>query len=236
MRRDVPAAPAPASVRTVEWDREGRVLLVEIPEWKVVVVNVYAVNGTTNEYRDPETGVVSGDRHGRKRVFQERLRDEVRGCEGVEEGGGMDVVVVGDLNVAREGVDSWPELRGGREHVASRKGFEELFMRGLGMADTFRAVRGLERKFTYRPRNRPWGAGGDRVDLILVSKGLMARGGVRGADILDCEEERGPSDHVPLFVEIDVGSVARGDGGAGGEGKAEQDERTEDLRVERVDR
>ncbi len=225
MRRDVPA-----SVRIVQWDREGRVLLLEIPELKTVVVNVYAVNGTGNEYRDPETGVVSGDRHGRKRVFQERLRDEVRGFEvrGFEEEGGWDVVVVGDLNVAREGLDSYPQLRGGREHVASRKHFEELFVRGLGMGDTFRAVRGLERKFTYRPRDRPWGDGGDRVDLILASKGLMARGRVRGADILDCEEQRGPSDHVPLFVEIGVGAVERGDGEGGGEGKAGTDGQIKD--------
>lgn len=112
------------------------------------------------------------------------------------------------MNVAREPIDSFPSLRAGEEHVRSRRDFEERLMEGVGLVDTFRAVRGGERKFTYRPRGKPWGEGGDRVDMVLVTGGV----GVRGADVLDCEGERGPSDHVPLFVEIDVGCVGGGQG------------------------
>ena len=187
-------------------------MLTEIPTWALVIMNVYAVNGTTHDYRDPATGKVVGNRHDRKRVFHSLLRDEVRRYEDQ----GWDVVVAGDINISREGIDSFPGLRMGEEHVRNRVDFEEKFIRGLGMVDTFREVRGLQRKFTYRPRGKRWGEGGDRVDLILVTKGLGGEGRVRDADVLDCEGERGTSDHVPLFVEIGVG---RGGGGVGtGEG------------------
>ncbi|KAL2038787.1 hypothetical protein N7G274_008545 [Stereocaulon virgatum] len=190
VRRDIPHV----QVKSVDWDLEGRVLVTELPKLGIVVVNIYAVNGTTNGYRDPETGKVVGDRHARKRIFHSLLAEEVRGYE--EQGWG--VVVAGDMNISRGGVDSFPQLRMGEEHVRNRADFEEKFIRGLGMIDTFRMVRGEERKFTYRPTNKPWGAGGDRVDMVLVTRGLEES--VKEADILDSEEDRGPSDHVPLFV------------------------------------
>lgn len=219
IRHDVPEP----VTKTVEWDLEGRVLLVEIPTWRVMVVNVYAVNGTTNDYRDPATGKVVGDRHDRKRIFHSHLRDEVRRYEDK----GWDVVVAGDINISRSHIDSFPQLRMGEEHVKNRADFEEKFIKDLGMLDTFRLVHGQQRKFTYRPRNKPWGAGGDRVDMILVTKRLGAQGRVREAGILDSEEERGPSDHVPLFVGLDIGRVGCVDRGGGGQGGIEAGERAE---------
>jgi len=160
VRRDVVRAEA-VSVREVEWDLEGRVLVVELARSKVCVMGVYAVNGTANAYRDPGSGVVVGTRHERKRAFQRLLRGKVEGCEGR----GWGVVVAGDMNVARAEVDAWPVLRMQKEHVESRRGLEECFMRereegGLGMVDSFWAVRGGERKFTWRPRGRARGSGG----------------------------------------------------------------------------
>lgn len=70
------------------------------------------------------------------------------------------------------------------------------------MLDTFRLLHGERRRYSYRPRNKPWGAGGDRVDMILATKEL--KGAVKEADVLDSEVERGPSDHVPLFLEVQV--------------------------------
>jgi exonuclease III len=84
---------------------------------------------------------------------------------------------------------------------------------GLGMVDTFRAVRGGQRKYTWRPRGRARGSGGERVDLVLVSRGL--REAVVEADILNEEVERGPSDHVPLFVGLDLGRLGGKEGGSG---------------------
>ena len=161
-----------------------------------MVINVYAVNGTTYDNRDPSTGKVVGTRHDRKRRFHSLLRNEVDQYENQ----GWNVVLAGDMNISRTKIDSFPQLRMGEEHVRNRADFEGKFITDLEMIDTFRVMRGEERKFTYRPTGKPWGTGGDRVDMILVSKGLKDY--VEDADILDSEEERGPSDHVPLFVEV----------------------------------
>lgn len=186
------------SVSSVDWDLEGRVLLVEVPRLGVVVLNVYAVNGTTNDYRDPQTGKVVGDRHDRKRAFHMLLASEVKRYE--EQG--WEAVIAGDINISRTRTDSFPQLRMGEEHVQNRADFEEKIINGAGMIDTFRLKKGEKGKYSYRPRNKPWGAGGDRVDMILVTKGLEKD--VEEADILDSNIERGPSDHVPVLVGLKV--------------------------------
>ena len=89
---------------SVDWDPEGRLLLTELPSLGVVVFNIYAVNGTTNDYTDPSTGKVVGDRHDRKRAFHSLLVKEVKGYE--EQGWG--VVVAGDINISRTKIDSFP--------------------------------------------------------------------------------------------------------------------------------
>ena len=183
-------------VKTVEWDQEGRVLICEIPGLQLVVINVYAVNGTEYDYRDPETGKVIGTRHSRKKEFHTLLANEVRSYEM----NGWQVTVAGDINISRTRMDSFPQLRMGEEHVRNRADFERKFMVQLGMLDTFRLINGEQKKYTYHPPTKPWGAGGDRVDMILATKGL--KGKISKADILDTEAERGPSDHVPHFVEF----------------------------------
>ena len=208
LRQDLAAS---SSTRSVDWDLEGRVLLTELPDHGVVIFNIYAVNGTTNPYRDPDSGKVIGDRHMRKRIFHQKLRDECARYEAR----GWKVVVAGDINISQTSMDSYPQLRMGKEHVVNRAHFTECFIKGkeeggLGLRDTFREVKGEERKFSYRPRGREWGEGMDRVDLILVSQGVK----VRDADILDTELERGRSDHVPLMVKIEVGE---------GEGNADKE-------------
>lgn len=72
------------------------------------------------------------------------------------------------------------------------------------MLDIFGLLRSKEMKYSYRPRNKLWDAGVDRVDPILAIKGLKER--VKQADILNLELERGPIDHVPLFMEVNVES------------------------------
>ena len=228
--------------KEIPWDLEGRVLVTSLPspspsstptsESKgLIIFNIYAVNGTTNPYHDPATGAIAGDRHGHKRRFHTLLARAIRAYEGE----GWDVVVTGDLNIARGPNDSYPALRLGEEHVRNRADFEEKFLKdgndGLAMVDTFRHVHGEERKYTYRPTVKPWGSGMDRVDLILCSgriiertaseegQGVVDGGGIDfgvdeedkrseqgwrlvDADILDTPEERGPSDHVPLYIDI----------------------------------
>ncbi|MCJ1475499.1 hypothetical protein MMC13_004162 [Lambiella insularis] len=197
-------------VKEVAWDLEGRVLVTEVRSRRVAVFNVYAVNGTGNAWRDARTGAVLGTRHECKRAFHAELQRE---CEGYEARGWV-VVVAGIMNVARSALDGFPGRRMEKEHVQSRRDFEEKFMGGgeeggLGMVDTYRALRVEERKYSYRGRGCEWGRSCDRVDLILLSGGGVTKGRVVlvGADILDEEKERGPSDHLPLYVTIAVDPI-----------------------------
>ena len=194
-------------IRMMDWDLEGRVLTLELPDYKVAVFNVYAVNGTENPYRDPRTGTLAGTRHDLKRVFHTKLRDE---CRQYERRGWL-VVVAGDLNIARSPIDGFLGIRSGAQHVQNRCDFEAKFIsneRGLGMLDSFRYLHGDEKKYSYRARGIEWGTSCDRVDLILVSSQANADGRkiLIEADILDEEIERGPSDHLPCYATLDLRS------------------------------
>lgn len=89
-------ANAIACIRPVSWDREGRLLIIEtIPSQhlpKLALINIYAVNGTDNPYKDPETGQVIGTRHDRKLQFHQLLQQECRNMEAR----GFAVVLAGD--------------------------------------------------------------------------------------------------------------------------------------------
>ncbi|MCJ1289054.1 hypothetical protein MMC34_000586 [Xylographa carneopallida] len=194
-------------IKEVPWDLEGRVLILELPSRKLAVFNIYAVNGTDNPYRDTRTGEVTGTRHDHKRAFHNDLQAECKSYESR----GWAVVVAGDLNISRTPLDGFPGRRMGGEHVTNRINFEAKFMDtkqegGLEMVDTYRALHGDERKYSYRGRDGEWGSSCDRVDLILLSSNRLTeeRIALIEADILDEEAERGPSDHVPLYATIQV--------------------------------
>jgi exonuclease III len=222
-----------AHVRGVDWDLEGRVSVVELQpttliqnhtfqEYKpLALLNIYAVNGTPAPYRSPLDGRVTSTRHDHKLAFHSRLRDECLSLEAK----GFDVVIAGDLNVARGPLDGYPSLRTfPGQHCVNRADFNAKFFgvgdnKGAGAyvggevgkercfdgVDVFRAMYGDERRYTYYPRTREWGSSCDRVDMVVVSKGLWEAGRMRGTGILDTPQERGRSDHVPLWVEIVVG-------------------------------
>ena len=215
-------------------------------------------------------------RHVYKRNFHAHLANAVKDFETK----GWTVVLAGDMNISRSTLDSYPQLRMGKEHVKNREDFERRFLltknnnnpsglvstsriysikaeeeeedakakaketvveeeesrskielqktlmkkekeqnqeekgQGLGMIDTFRHMHPLLQKYSYRPRkpNVSFGAGGDRVDMILVSRHALAlafnqekkRMLIVEADICDCEEERRESDHVPVWVGLDL--------------------------------
>lgn len=234
-----------ATVRHAEWDLEGRVSIVELrrpshgsPERDIepgdhsegetlrplALINVYAVNGTSAPYRSPENGQTVGTRHDHKISFHSKLRDE---CLQLEKRG-FDVVVAGDLNVARGRLDGHPNLRTWpKQHCINRADFNakffgqddneradayvgqddvnsgEICFQGV---DVFRALRGRERKYTYHPRGEnEWGSNCDRVDLIIASRSLYENGGIDDTGILDSPQERGTSDHVPLWVKVKFG-------------------------------
>ncbi|KAI9847522.1 MAG: hypothetical protein M1838_000848 [Thelocarpon superellum] len=218
-------ATATTTTRQVSWDAEGRVLVTTLPPLQLAILNIYAVNGTDSAYRDPTTGRVAGTRHERKRAFHALLLAESAALEKA----GLDVLLVGDLNVALARVDSHPFLRTAAPHAVSRADFVAKFLAAPGVTaeepagdptqrdpgslhavDTFRYFHGpTARRYTYYPRHKPWGSGCDRVDLMLASRRLVKhRKALVEADILDSELERGPSDHVPLYVILDLEKMA----------------------------
>ncbi|KAF4550690.1 Hypothetical protein D9617_16g014780 [Elsinoe fawcettii] len=193
---------------TVPWDQEGRFSILSFPpagKWPGLSIwNVYAVNGTEYDWRDSETGEVKGTRHDKKLEVHRRLQEEVRRLESQ----GVKVVLAGDMNVARDERDGWPGLRTRpAQHVRNRRDFNERFFGaedgGLGMVDTFREKNGERRGYSYYSRGVEWGRSCDRVDYVICSKGL--RGSLKEAGILETEQERGPSDHVPVYAVFEFG-------------------------------
>lgn len=200
--------------RTVDWDNEGRISIVELKteDKKLAVFNIYAVNGTDNPYRDPSTGVQQGTRHDRKLAFHRVLADE---CQKLE-GEGWDVLLGGDMNVAPDKRDGHPRLRTfPRQHSVNRADFQERLLGGkegkggFGGVDVWRVMHGDERRYTYYSRGREWGTSCDRVDYFIAGQKAWDAGLVKGCGILDSEEERGPSDHVPIWVDVMFESQSR---------------------------
>lgn len=192
------------ATRCPDWDLEGRVLIHEI-KGQLVVINGYWVNGTSNPYRDPTSGIVSGTRHDHKLRFHQHMLDEVLDLEK----SGASVILAGDMNVARARIDGHPNLRTSPiDHVKNRADFNAKFFtdeNGMKGVDVFRHLHGDQKKFTYYSRGRPWGESCDRVDLIIISRHLLeGRKAHINADICDNALDRGHSDHVPLWISVRI--------------------------------
>jgi exonuclease III len=201
-----------ANVRTVDWDKEGRVSIVELTSLssKFALFNIYAVNGTDNPYRDPSKGTIRGTRHDRKLAFHRQLMGE---CLALERDH-WNVVLAGDMNVAPTLLDGYPRLRDfPHQHVINRADFNAKFLgverepeeEGFQGVDVWREKHTDERRYTYYSRGREWGSNCDRVDYAIVGRKMWDEELVAGAGILDTEAERGPSDHVPIWVDIKLG-------------------------------
>ncbi len=179
---------------TPAWDREGRVVATALPDARLAIINVYAVNGTSRPYRDPDTGAAMGDRHGFKRAFQGRVFDLGR-----ELRENADVVMAGDWNVSRTAADVTPRLRTEEPHARARA---ELNARIAddNWRDAFRELHPDARAYSWFGRTRTGALDAARVDYILVSAELMPR--VSEAQILDERDMRPRSDHAPLVIEL----------------------------------
>ena len=225
-------------VRNVDWDAEGRIQVIEMHfpshlhntiSTKLALFNVYLVNGTSYPYKSPQTGKVIGTRHDRKREVHRLLQRE---CQAMI-AQGWEIVIAGDVNVARSTIDGWPRLREWpEEHVVNRANFEMRFFANgkrdgkgasgskdakslleehsadgaLELVDSFRWMHSERRGYTYYPRGRNWGSSCDRVDLIMLSQALVhgEHSTLKQAEIFESPQERGPSDHVPLSVELEL--------------------------------
>lgn len=200
------------NVRTLDWDKEGRISVVEITgrTRKLAIFNIYAVNGTENAFRDSETGAVKGTRHDRKLDVHRLLMAE---CLELQRDG-WDVLLGGDMNVAPDARDGHPKLRTfPQQHAINRADFHSKFLEGKGKSglveglngvDVWRKMHEDERRYTYYSRGREWGTSCDRVDYFVAGRDLWERGMVKNSGILDSEAERGPSDHCPIWVDVEV--------------------------------
>lgn len=196
------------NVRTVDWDSEGRIAVIEITSTttKMAIFNIYAVNGTDNPYRDSVTGAVRGTRHDRKLEIHRQL---MRECMDLEHEG-WDVLLVGDMNVALDARDGHPRLRTfPQQHILNRADFHEKLLErldgkyeGFHGIDVWRKMHGEERKYTFFPRGRVWGTSCDRIDYFIAGTKAWDKGLINACGILDSEAERGPSDHVPIWADI----------------------------------
>ncbi len=181
--------------RTLPWDREGRVVVTELEASRLAIVNVYAVNGTNKPYWDHDLGRYQGDRHVWKRRFVELLRDE---CLAMRERG-LELVLVGDWNVARAKIDTHPRLRTEEPHAMARAAFNDMFMPALDVVDAFRELHPDTKKYTwFNSRARDLDA--SRVDFALISRTLLPR--VLDVDIDERVEARLGSDHAPLWITL----------------------------------
>ena len=163
----------------------------------VRVASVYVPNGRA----------VGSEQYDLKLAWLGRLRDDLATTTTADEA----VVVCGDFNVAPEDRDVWDISQFlGATHVSGpeREALSEL--EAWGLVDAFRAVYpdadGLYSWWDYRAGDFHKGHG-MRIDLVLVSRALAGR--VRHA-LVDREARKGmgsdrpPSDHAPVFVDIDT--------------------------------
>lgn len=154
----------------------------------------------------PNGRVVGSPFYTGKLAWYERLLRWLR-----ESGSTSDALVIGgDMNIAPAPIDVWDEnaVHGGT-HVspAEREAFAALL--SWGLVDGYRSLRPEPGRFTwwdYRAGNFHKNLG-MRIDHLLLSKPVAQR--LVAAEI-DREARKGvpvPSDHAPLFVDIDTPGV-----------------------------
>ncbi len=120
------------------------------------------------------------------------------------------LVLGGDMNVAPTPADVWDEgaVHGGT-HVSSEERAAFAALLDWGLVDGYRQLRQEPNRFTwwdYRAGNFHKNLG-MRIDHLLLSRPVAER--LVGAEI-DREARKGlpvPSDHAPLFVDIDAPGV-----------------------------
>lgn len=184
------------AIRGVDWDDEGRVLILEMPGF--ALINVYAVNGTDSSYVIRSTGEVTGrTRHERKREFNMLLKEECLKLIAR----GLEICIVGDINISRARIDSVPRLRSAVPHVLARKEFNEIFLPETGLIDAWRQRHGEDMKgYTWFFRGKEEGTDCARVDMILVTKGVYNR--TKEIEIEKWGGIPSRSDHAIMWIEI----------------------------------
>jgi exodeoxyribonuclease-3 len=170
----------------------------------VRVVSIYAPNGRT----------IDSIFYASKLVWFARLADWIARAHPVTDS----LVIGGDYNVAPTDVDVWDAAAcHGGTHVSpkERAAFDRLI--GYGLVDAYRIHHPEKERYSWWD----YRAGlfhknyGMRIDHLLVTPSVAKR--VVGSDI-DREARKGkpiPSDHAPLFIDVDAPGKAIDAGWAG---------------------
>ncbi|KZT12462.1 uncharacterized protein LAESUDRAFT_688987 [Laetiporus sulphureus 93-53] len=184
-----------AIAREVDWDAEGRVLILEMKSgW--ALVNVYALNGSEYMWRDLTLKSAPKTRNERKREFNRLLLQE---CRAMQERG-LRLVLTGDFNISLTKRDCVPRLRTEHPHSLARKEFNDEFIPGLDLVDVYRALHGDRPAFSWFAKGKPQGADCARVDYALVERSLMDS--VVDSTYFEDSTERGHSDHAPFILTL----------------------------------
>lgn len=158
------------------------------------LINVYALNGSENIWRDPTGVSPTKTRNERKREFNQLLLKECREMQAR----GLRIVLIGDFNISLVERDCYPRLRTEYPHVLARKEFNEVFIPGANVVDIFREVHGDRRAFSWFAKGKPQGTDCARVDYALVDRALVDR--VAETEYLEDAKERAHSDHAPVWL------------------------------------
>ena len=190
------AAGAAVSVAEEDFNPFDEARMVSVIVGGVRYVSLYAPNGR----------VVGSPFFAGKLAWYDRLLRWLRDSASTDE----PLVLGGDMNVAPSDMDVWDAtaVHGGT-HVSEpeREAFGQLL--GWGLVDGYRSKRPEPQRFTwwdYRAGNFHKNMG-MRIDHLLLTKPVAQR--VLWAEI-DREARKGvpiPSDHAPLFIDIDEPGV-----------------------------
>ncbi|TFY68692.1 hypothetical protein EVJ58_g852 [Rhodofomes roseus] len=184
-----------ANAREVDWDAEGRVMILEMKSgW--ALVNVYALNGSEYMWRDATGRSPPKTRNERKREFNQLLMQECR----MMQQRGLRLVLVGDFNISLTKRDCVPRLRTEYPHSLARKEFMDNIIAGLDVVDVYRTLHGDRSALSWFAKGKPQGSDAARVDYALVERSIANR--VTESEYFQDPEERAHSDHAPFILAL----------------------------------
>ncbi|MGA3216887.1 MAG: exodeoxyribonuclease III [Acidimicrobiales bacterium] len=180
-------------------------LAEEIEECRILTASCAGVR--VSSVYVPNGRAVGSEQYELKLAWLRRLREELAASTTSDQA----VAVCGDFNVAPQDRDVWDISKfAGATHVSEPERALLAELEAWGLVDAFRLVYPDTDKlyswWDYRAGDFHKGRG-MRIDLVLVSKALA--GSVRYA-LIDREARKGmggerpPSDHAPLFVDLEA--------------------------------
>lgn len=169
-----------------EYDREGRILIAEYPQLRLM--NVYMPSGSSGE-----------ERQDFKFIFMERFYKYI---QDMLQRSSKPMVIVGDFNICHQPIDIHNPVSNAKSSgflPEERAWLQTLFE--LGFIDTFRHLHPEPHQYTWwsyrmnaRERNLGW-----RIDYQIATQNLESSI-VRSAIFSEAHH----SDHCPTYLELSV--------------------------------